>query len=569
MGYQTGETCGMKLVMQTQAGEEVCKTCRKIETKRARIQKEEERIHKWQKEGKPLGRFGEQVAQPMKDVWDEVERLKGEISSLLQERMRNNGQPSLEGTEGSEPKVPAEASASLEDSVKSLNRDLPGKTSSSNISGSPSPNKGKEVGPTRKLSPTVRFFPIDASKDAALIASWREQVLPNIKSLLRAGEDKSLSTTLLRQGKTAGDSVSVVRIQSSKPRSEEREGEIIRAITQFLIPVPAPYIFFVTGTIKRTARRSDLDIVPCAARNTAFLRRPPMGVSIGIEGSVKDTATLGGYIYLDDKPHILTVHHLFTDDETGEVFKPGTAITQPSLQEVKELGEMWDRLRSSGECFHLECARKAFEDLKACLPQFSFGHLERSSGYRNRPSKHGSSNVEMDWAICKVDNRRVGSNISPCEGHFCRDTSLVTPGGHVFAIGRTSGQQNGTINGCTTSLFLRNDDGSYRESEEWAILRPESQGEETWVTNGIGVSGDSGAWILEHRTDALVGQVWGRDFQDGGDDDDTGEIITYFTPIGDIFDDILQSTGATEISLSSNDKPNKDDKQRGKEKVRH
>lgn len=125
--------------------------------------------------------------------------------------------------------------------------------------------------------------------------------------------------TLLRQGKIAEDSVPVVRIQSSRPRSEERQEEIIRAITQLLLPVPSPRIFFVTGSINRTARRSDLDILPCAARNSAFLRRPPMGVSMGIEGSVKDTATLGGYIYIDGIPYILTVHHLFTDDETGEV----------------------------------------------------------------------------------------------------------------------------------------------------------------------------------------------------------------------------------------------------------
>jgi hypothetical protein len=146
-----------------------------------------------------------------------------------------------------------------------------------------------------------------------------------------------------------------------------------------------PRILFVVGSIRRTARKSDLHLQPCTARNTAFLRRPPMGVSIGIEGSTEDTATLGGYVYIDGIPHILTVHHLFTNCDTGEAFKPGTVITQPSLQEVKEWGVLWDRLRSSGECFHLECVQKAFEDLKACLPEFPFAQLESSSGYRNWP----------------------------------------------------------------------------------------------------------------------------------------------------------------------------------------
>jgi hypothetical protein len=141
----------------------------------------------------------------------------------------------------------------------------------------------------------------------------------------------------------------------------------------------------------------------------------------------------------------------------------------------------------------------------------------------------------------------------------------VVPGGAVFAIGRTSGHQNGTINGSTTNLFLRIDDGSYRESEGWVVLRPVSHAEETWVTNRIGVSGDSGAWMLEGGTDNLVGQVWGYDFQDGSGNE-AGEIITYFTPNKDFFFDIIQYTGATEISISSNRKPNEEDDKRGKEK---
>jgi hypothetical protein len=72
---------------------------------------------------------------------------------------------------------------------------------------------------------------------------------------------------------------------------------------------------------------------------------------------------------------------------------------------------------------------------------------------------------------------------------------------------------------------------------------------------------------LEDGTDNLVGQVWGRDFQDGSGNDDAGEIIAYFTPIQDIFDDIIQYTDATEISISSNGKPNKEDEKKGKQKV--
>lgn len=52
-----------------------------------------------------------------------------------------------------------------------------------------------------------------------------------------------------------------------------------------------------------------------------------------------------------------------------------------------------------------------------------------------------------------------------------------------------------------------------------------SQGEETWVTNGIGVSGDSGAWILEGGTDNIVQNV------------NTGSSTAFMLAVGENADD--------------------------------
>jgi peptidoglycan hydrolase CwlO-like protein len=49
--YRTGETCGMRLVMQSYQLPENCKICTKIETKVRAIKKEEERIKRWRNEG--------------------------------------------------------------------------------------------------------------------------------------------------------------------------------------------------------------------------------------------------------------------------------------------------------------------------------------------------------------------------------------------------------------------------------------------------------------------------------------------------------------------------------------
>jgi hypothetical protein len=53
--------------------------------------------------------------------------------------------------------------------------------------------------------------------------------------------------------------------------------------------------------------------------------------------------------------------------------------------------------------------------------------------------------------------------------------------------------------------------------------------------------------VLETGTDSVVGQLWGRDFQEEGNS--FGQIITYFTPILDILDDIYERTKASQISL--------------------
>lgn len=49
--YRTGETCGLKLVFDTAYKPEQCKTCDQIARKKRRIQKMENDIERWRKEG--------------------------------------------------------------------------------------------------------------------------------------------------------------------------------------------------------------------------------------------------------------------------------------------------------------------------------------------------------------------------------------------------------------------------------------------------------------------------------------------------------------------------------------
>jgi hypothetical protein len=82
--YRTGETCGMKLVMQTYEVQEKCRTCEKLDTKRRAIRKEEDRIKRWKREG---GRTAS-----IEKAEEDIARLQQEIYYLECERYNKKQQ---------------------------------------------------------------------------------------------------------------------------------------------------------------------------------------------------------------------------------------------------------------------------------------------------------------------------------------------------------------------------------------------------------------------------------------------------------------------------------------------
>ena len=77
----------------------------------------------------------------------------------------------------------------------------------------------------------------------------------------------------------------------------------------------------------------------------------------------------------------------------------------------------------------------------------------------------------------------------------------------------------------------RNGNGTGRNTCEWFTeQRPADDDEERWIKGGIGISGDSGAGVVDDETNDLYGHIWGRNKYWG-----EGERVTYFTPILDVF----------------------------------
>jgi len=76
--YRTGETCGMKLVMQTYEVKDKCKLCTKIDTKKRMIRKEQDRIKRWRHES------GRRAS--IEKAEDEIQRLETEVYYLEQDK---------------------------------------------------------------------------------------------------------------------------------------------------------------------------------------------------------------------------------------------------------------------------------------------------------------------------------------------------------------------------------------------------------------------------------------------------------------------------------------------------
>ncbi|KAL2059776.1 hypothetical protein VTL71DRAFT_10160 [Oculimacula yallundae] len=76
--YRTGETCGMKLVMNTYQKAEKCKLHEKISTKKRTLRKEEDNVARWRQSG---GRSAsiEKSEGTIRTIKDDIYRMECEI----------------------------------------------------------------------------------------------------------------------------------------------------------------------------------------------------------------------------------------------------------------------------------------------------------------------------------------------------------------------------------------------------------------------------------------------------------------------------------------------------------
>ncbi len=413
------------------------------------------------------------------------------------------------------------------------------KPSLTNIDSAPSPRLGSKGKADAKR-------PVDKK---AWLSEWLGHLLPHLDKTLPAIIGSGFTIDLFRDRSSSCGPSRAIHVTSPSTKPPDVQEKIRKSIVEML---PESFavdvnIFFFDGVVERACCvRGDDEDHPdriCQPQWTRYFERPSMGASIGLDGG-QDTATLGGYVTINGEYRILTVHHLFEDEgvlgeERKEVKLANAMLTQPSAPDMET----------------------------QCTAEYAYiGHYMKSSGYRfqqplypycDRPT---SFPIEMDWALCSVRYSRLGVNVlpktynikgnavpagnvndpnlpapaclpdrpsdEPCQS-ICEELSDVP----VHCMARTSGYQVGLTSECPSLVNYSNGRPS---TMEWAVIRDNDvQTDSQWVSRGVGLGGDSGAWILRLEDNAVCGMIWGRSRPYG-----PGERKAYFTPMAEIFADI-------------------------------
>jgi len=450
-----------------------------------------------------------------------------------------------------------------------------------------------------------RAFVLHENGDDDLIKAWHDAVLPALDELLSSTSDPNVVVTLQREGPNEVESQAVIRICSSISMSEVDKARLKVSLIS-LLPErlrSSCRVEFSRGSIRRsgsatrTVAHGQYHPPICVARNRRWFRKPTMGASIGRRESQDDTATLGGYVLVDGITHILTVHHLFEEEgksvyDNGRLRESQYQITQPSEQDIRDINAEILSLRDRIGLLEAEQATllewmaqlKELEKLQATIPGderlWRFGEVIASSGYRNRvPRKAPNAQsplglgsgvpIEMDWGLCSVPEDRTGLNEidvpEPCpqtsasssplptertqrnastQDKQCTRTCEPAGGVVVHSLGRTSHYQIGVVSPCGAYIRQNIASGGFRSSVEWNVMRHARKSLAEWSEGGMGVDGDSGSWIVREDNNDVMGMLWGRI-----QNDDVADPITLFTPIQDVFDDIIDTIGPKSLCL--------------------
>jgi hypothetical protein len=492
------------------------------------------------------------------------------------------------------------AKDSLEEGLKASRRFMPTGSRSSNQTPSgramkTSARLKSNISTCSRSTPTPNtIYAVRAKEDSGVASFWTKYILPILSKLLRPLLGDNYSAALVRQGSSLESSTPVIRISSVFGQSGPIRKQILDKIYSICREhgrSNIPMIFSI-GTMEQIARshgefegeEDEENKVLDFPHQKRDWRQPGMGASIGYQ---EISATLGGYILIDQQIYMLTVDHLF-DKGSPE---GNTTITSPSLTDVSELigdigqtfrdieaaasdllngldllseGISLDVLRDSLEfnafVDQLDDWKHYYRELQRDEKDFDLGCVYRRSGRRLKPAPGEPSSSDqnqlqcrMNWSVVEVLKNRLGENrhrhtfstetgivdfssenqYPKGAGPLCQVTCDVGGSDQVHFVGESSGRRTGQINATRRLICCEG-----VESYEFTIVPNEPRDPKNY-------RGDSGAWVIRSSDNALVGLLWC--WYDGH---------LVFTSINEVFADIRDTLNATEICLPKSMRPN-------------
>lgn len=202
------------------------------------------------------------------------------------------------------------------------------------------------------------------------------------------------------------------------------------------------------------------------------------------------------------------------DGIAPEDCEEGYLITQPAFDDIAD-----DYFRTT-------------EDMEEYLDKYTVGKLHASSGLKRRCFGSGLPH-EIDWALFQFNEDRVpsGNHITGAS-RYCSATAeypaSCVPFGElaglkVHAIGRTTGLTGGFILQALASVRIKG-----RETPSQSYM----------IAGGLGVPGDSGAWVMENREGRACGHVLAWSDR---------KRVAYFSPMEVMLEDIKEMLDAETV----------------------
>ena len=477
-----------------------------------------------------------------------------------------------------------------------------------------SPTSDGQPSPGTKLL----TFPLHVNDDADFMDAWKRNVDPVLEDILDARVGEQYSVCVVREGYSKHRSQPCVRINSPRRPSPANRNLVRTEICERLTGYEhaSLSIRFCKGKIKDLVDDQYIDLeVDCFnpeaeiedeeedveqfPHHKSYWPRPGMGASVGLFGDRMVSSTLGGYISIDKRRYLLVANHMIENaglqqaqtGNTGVVANP-IRLTSPSLADVDELNQFLQHtLRSTdariGELLSREGHVRA-SDFESIVQEAQNDNLEYDTkiqlnllnevaqedeayvvGKLVSRKRHGcrqyagsphapaadredSNYLRMDWAAFETTTEsRVGQNRHRYRqhstggldysklsktglGNVCEQACQLEPGVPLHYVGRKSGLCQGEINPLRTLVKLEG-----RSTHEWVMIITNHHNE----THDC-LRGDSGAWLLRDDNNEAMAMIHGFEGK-----------FPLVTPLYDVFADIQDVVGATDVRVFSGPRP--------------